>query len=1073
MFNGKINQKKCRVLIDSGCEEIILSKEYSKSLGINTDKTNLKAELWDGTLVEMEQSSENLELQLGSEAFIIRPYIVDWIAYDIILGKSWLTEVNPLIDWKRNQVCIKKDNQIKSLDAEACSHRESHLPWMLSSKQLARLARKNRTPIYIVLLKPSVKKEKEEIQSQEIEELIEKNKDVFERPSGLPPKRNIEMKIELEEGTRPKMGPMYKLSTTELAEMKRQINELLANGYIRPSISPWGSPVLFIPKKDGGLRMCIDYRALNKKTIKNQVPLPRIDEVWDQIGGSKFFTTLDLKEGYHQIRIREKDIEKTAFRTRYGQFEYLVTPFGLTGAPGCFQTLMNNIFRKYLDEFVLVYLDDILIYSKTWDEHLEHIESVLKILRENKIYAKKSKCFFGKSETEYLGHVISEKGIQVNPKKTNAISNWEKPSNVKEIQSFIGLCNYYRRFIENFAKIAAPLTNLTKKNVPFIWDHEQQQAFENLKNKLVNAPILKYADPNIPYVITTDASEVGVGGVLSQSVNSEEHPVAYTSRKLNEAEQKYSTHERELLGIIHALKQWRPYLHGSKFTIKTDHHPLKYLESQKTLSRKQARWIEFMQEFNFDIEYLKGKLNKVADGLSRQNYKATQTSSNVISKLFALTQIELSNRSLQELEKEYKNDVFFNQIWEQTEPPYIKKSNRIYFEGRLCIPNGNLKNTILHDNHNSLLGGHRGENKTYELIKRDFFWPEMKDEIKVYVSSCQKCQESKSLNKKLAGKLRIFPPPNRKWEVISMDFMFKLPRTKDGYTGIMTVVDKLSKRAHFIPLTTNNTSEHIANVFYKEIFKHHGIPRKIISDRDTRFTSDLWRDFTKLLKIRLNLSTAFHPETDGQSERAFRTIQEMLRCYVSKTQTDWKKYLPGLEFSYNNHQNDATKLSPFFVEYGQNPLSVSDIITSEGSQEDLSSNKFIREIQKATRIAKESIQKSNTRNEDYVNKSRREFKFDILDKVMLSTKNLSLKEGRKKKLAPKWIGPFSVVGIYAQGTAYRLALPENLKKIHDTFHVSLLKPYIGNESSNPQMTQIVDLFTDDDKSSEKSFEDEC
>eukprot|EP00171_Calliarthron_tuberculosum_P023624 IDg23624t1 len=278
----------------------------------------------------MEKCSENLELQIGSEAFNIRPYIVDWIAYDIILGKSWLSDVNPLIDWKLNRICIKKDNQIIALDAEAPEYGESHLPFILSSKKFDRLAKKKNMVLYLVLLKPSNEDGLEEIQSQDINELLSEYSDVFNRPTGLPPKREIEMKIELEIDAKPKIGPIYKLSVVELAEMKKQIAQLLANGYIRPSISPWGSPVLFIKKKDGGLRMCIDYRALNKKTIKNQVPLPRIDEVWDQIGGAKYFSTIDLKEGYHQIRIRESDIAKTAFRTRYGQFEYLVTPFGLT-----------------------------------------------------------------------------------------------------------------------------------------------------------------------------------------------------------------------------------------------------------------------------------------------------------------------------------------------------------------------------------------------------------------------------------------------------------------------------------------------------------------------------------------------------------------------------------------------------------------------------------------------------------------------------------------------------------------------------------------------------------------------
>ena len=346
----------------------------------------------------------------------------------------------------------------------------------------------------------------------DVNTLVQTFKDRFpdELPKGLPPIREVEMKIELKSDTIPKMGPIYKISQLEKEELKKQIDELLELG-VRPSVSPWGSPVLFIPKKDGGLRMCIDYRALNKNTIKNQVPLPRIDEVWDQIGGARYFSTLDLCSGYHQIRVRERDIGKTAFRTRYGLFEFLVTPFGLTGAPKCFQTLMNILFRPYLDKFVLVYLDDILIYSKTKEEHLTHLRIVFELLRKNKLYGKISKCSFMQTNIEYLGHVITDKGISVDPNKISAVKNWDIPKSVVEVQSFLGLCNYYRRFVKDFATIATPLKDLIKKTNPFKWGQSEQTAFDSLKQKLCSAPVLRCADPNLKYTVTSDASQTGIG----------------------------------------------------------------------------------------------------------------------------------------------------------------------------------------------------------------------------------------------------------------------------------------------------------------------------------------------------------------------------------------------------------------------------------------------------------------------------------------------------------------------------------------------------------------------------------
>ncbi|CDF37989.1 unnamed protein product [Chondrus crispus] len=360
LFNGEVqdatDNSRCTILVDSGCEEIVISKAYAEKLKLRKGNTNLSAELWERTLVPMERCCENLIIRIGEATITVRPYVVDWIAYDLILGKAWLSEANPLIDWKMNRMLLKQEERLITLDAEAHKHEEARLTYMLTSKQF-------------------------------LDGLLGEYRCVFPQdlPKGLPPKRSVEMRIDLEMDARPKTGPIYKLSRKELEEMKNQLEEALENGFIRPSISRWGSPVLFTPKKD----------------------------VWDQVGGSKYFSTIDLRSGYHQIRLRDADIQKTAFRTRYGQYEYLVTPFGLTGAPGCFQTLMNNIFRPHLHKFVLVYLHDILIYSKTKEDHLNHLRTILQILKEHQLYGKLSKCKFLCHNLEYLGHIISENGIQV------------------------------------------------------------------------------------------------------------------------------------------------------------------------------------------------------------------------------------------------------------------------------------------------------------------------------------------------------------------------------------------------------------------------------------------------------------------------------------------------------------------------------------------------------------------------------------------------------------------------------------------------------------------------------------
>jgi len=388
----------------------------------------------------------------------------------------------------------------------------------------------------------------------------------------------------------------------------------LENKYIRSSVSPWGAPVLFVKKKDGTLRLCIDFRQLNKVTVKNKYPLPRIDDLFDQMRGARVFSKIDLRSGYHQVRIKDEDIHKTAFRTRYGHYEFVVVPFGLTNAPATFMCLMNSVFSKYLDKFVLVFLDDIFVYSKNEEEHEEHLRLTLQLLREHQLYAKLSKCDFYRDRIQYLGHIISEEGISMDPEKIEAIMNWPTPRNVTDIRCFMGLVGYYRRFIEGFSKVSHSITSLQRKGINFEWTPICEEIFQQLKNLLTSAPILKVADPEKYFVVCTDACGQGLGGVLMQ----DNHVICYESRKLKEHEKNYATHDLELAAIVHALKMWRHYLMGRRFELRTNHYGLKYLFDQPTLNARQARWLEFLCEFDLEIKHIKGKENKVADALNRK-----------------------------------------------------------------------------------------------------------------------------------------------------------------------------------------------------------------------------------------------------------------------------------------------------------------------------------------------------------------------------------------------------------------------------------------------------------------------
>ncbi|KAL4017964.1 hypothetical protein IC575_021549 [Cucumis melo] len=404
------------------------------------------------------------------------------------------------------------------------------------------------------------------------------------------------------------------MAPAELKELKVQLQELLDKGFIRPSVSPWGAPVLFVKKKDGSMRLCIDYRELNKVTVKNRYPLPRIDDLFDQLQGATVFSKIDLRSGYHQLRIRDGDIPKTAFRSRYGHYEFVVMSFGLTNGPAVFMDLMNRVFKDFLDSFVIVFIDDILIYSKTEAEHEEHLHQVLETLRANKLYAKFSKCEFWLRKVTFLGHVVSSEGVSVDPAKIEAVTNWPRPSTVSEIRSFLGLAGYYRRFVEDFSRIASPLTQLTRKGTPFVWSPACESSFQELKQKLVTAPVLTLPDGSRNFVIYSDASKKGLGCVLMQQGK----VVAYASRQLKIHEQNYPTHDLELAAVVFALKIWRHYLYGEKIQIYTDHKSLKYFFTQKELNMRQRRWLELVKDYDCEILYHPGKANVVADALSRK-----------------------------------------------------------------------------------------------------------------------------------------------------------------------------------------------------------------------------------------------------------------------------------------------------------------------------------------------------------------------------------------------------------------------------------------------------------------------
>src|SRR5262249_45402946 len=566
-----------------------------------------------GGLLSVTHSMSGLDITIDGRSLVASVHVLGMHDYDVILGMDWLGQHHALLDCNKRRVLFKTPGE-KELVFQCPRNRSSRV--LISCLKAHRMMGKG---CEAFLASVVVTPDKESSRTVADIEVIREFPDVFaDDLPRLPLSREVDFGIELIPRTSPISKAPYRMAPVELVELKKQLQDLLDKGLIRPSVSPWGAPVLFVEKKDGSFRMCIDYRKLNHVTMKNKYPLPRIDDLFEQLQSARVFSKIDLRSGYHQLRIKEEDIPKTAFRTRYGHYEFLVMSFVLTNAPAVFMDLMNRVFMPYLDQFVIVFIDDVLVYSPDEESHREHLRIVLETLRAHQLYAKFSKCEFWLDSVQFLGHVISKDGVAVDPSKEQAVLEWKATRTSSEIRSFLGLADYYRRFIQDFSSLASPLTNLTRKEVKFVWSKECERSFQELKTRLTSAPVLSLPDGSGGFVVYTDTSKLGLGCVLMQHGK----VIAYASRQLKDHELNYPTHDLELAAVVYALKIWRHYLYGEKFEVFTDHKSLKYIFSQKDLNLRQWHWLEFLKDYDFTVSYHPGKANVVADALSRKKLRS-------------------------------------------------------------------------------------------------------------------------------------------------------------------------------------------------------------------------------------------------------------------------------------------------------------------------------------------------------------------------------------------------------------------------------------------------------------------
>ena len=855
-------------------------------------------------------------------------------------------------------------------------------------------------------------------------------------------------------------------------EVKELLDGMLERQVIEPSQGSWSSPVVLVKKKDGSTRFCVDFRQFNAVTKKDAQPLPRIDETLDVLGSARWFSCLDLTSGYWQVEVAPEDCEKTAFVTPYGLFQFRVMPFGLTNAPATFQRLMERVLAGLHWTTCLIYLDDILIFSATVQQHFTRLREIFDRLKQAGLKIKPSKCLLLQKSIKYLGHVVSEHGIKTDSDKTRCIADWPTPSCLQDLK----LASYYRRFVRNFAAIVAPLVKLTEKGHVWHWSSDCDAAFLQLKERLVTSPILGYPVFNQPFMVDTDASGEGLGAVLSQYVSGVERVIAFASRSLSKAERKYCATRREMLALVWAIKHSRPYLYGRRFTVRTDHASLRWLQSFHEPEGQVARWLECLSEYDFEVIHRPGTKHTNADALSRMPCPQCQLSFPQVCTM--QSDIWLPGWTLDELAEEQRQDSSIGQViqWMENDsiprvfPKHLSSHTQALWaqSSYLVLQNGvlyrqwedvpckglhrrlqlvlppTLVPVLLEALHSSIRGGHFGTSKTLAKVRERFYWVGQRKDVAAWCSGCLSCASRKPPPAKLRAPLQL-DPAVRPLQRVAMDIMGPLPETSRGNKYILVIADYFTKWSEAYPIP-NMEAITVAKCLVNEFICRFGVPEQLHSDQGRNFESKVIKNICDLLQIRKTRTSPYHPQSDGLVERFNRTLLNLLSIAVVDAERDWDVQLPLLMFAYRTSMHETNGVTPFEMMFGREvvlpehlmfnlPVSTEQVLQEGVEYVDYLKKRFQLVHQYVRQNAQKGMQRQKT---GYDQKENTRCVFRKGDHVWLYTP--AVPKGKSPKFHRPWQGPYQVLKKKGEVTydIRRLAHPRKRLIVH----YNRLKPFL-------------------------------